>query len=109
MKNIKQNLNYLKILASPGRIAKALIKSGDKKLIAAICECVQNVMNGNVKINDIAKKKLAGHKRALRTLQAKSSLANKKKLLVQKGGSFLPIIIPTVLSLLTDIFENETR
>ena len=39
MKNIKKNLNFLKILSSPGRMAKALIKSGDKKLIAAICEC----------------------------------------------------------------------
>jgi hypothetical protein len=51
MKNIKKNLNYLKVLATPGDISKSIIKSANKELIAAICECVQNVCNGNVKID----------------------------------------------------------
>ncbi len=51
IKNIKKNLNYPRVLATPGDISKSIIKSANNELKAAICECVQNVCNGNVKID----------------------------------------------------------
>ena len=81
----------------------ALIKSADRDLICSICECIQNVINGNVKIDDKIKKKLFHEKEHLRRLQKKSSLKNKKKILIQKGGSFLPMLLPIVLSILNQL------
>ena len=99
MKNIKKNLNYLKVLATPGDISKSIIKSANKELIAAICECVQNVCNGNVKIDCKMHNKLKCHKNVLRNIQKKSTLNTKRKLLIQQGGSIYKYIIPSVLSL----------
>jgi hypothetical protein len=104
MNKIKKNINLLKVLASPNtHMRNALIKSADRDLICSICECIQNVINGNVKIDDKIKKKLFQQKEHLRRLQKKSSLKNKKKILIQKGGSFLPMLLPIVLSLLNQL------
>ena len=103
MKNIKKNLKYLRVLATPGNVTKAIIKSADKELIGAICECVQNVMNGNVRIGCKVRSKLKCHKDVLRKIQKISTLKNKKKLLIQQGGSIFSYIIPAVLSLLSNI------
>ena len=51
----------------------------------------------------LSSKKLFQQKEHLRRLQKKSSLKNKKKILIQKGGSFLPMLLPIVLSLLNQI------
>ncbi len=51
MKNINRNLNYLRVLATPGDTSKSIIKSENEELISAICECLQNVCNRNVKID----------------------------------------------------------
>ena len=51
MKNIQKNFKYLCCLTAPGDMCKSFVKTADKNLICAICECIQNVMNGNVKIS----------------------------------------------------------
>ncbi len=106
MNKVKKNIQYLKVLSSPNpQMRQAIIKSANKELICVVCECIQNVINGNVKIDDKLKKKLSNQKEILRKLQKKSTIKNKKKILLQKGGSFLPIILPTILSLLTNILK----
>jgi adenylate kinase len=103
MNKIKKNLKYLNVVASPNsHMRNAIIKSADKELICTICECIQNVINGNVKIDEKLKKRLFQQKDHLRKLQKKSSIKNKKKILIQKGGSFLPMLIPIILSLVSN-------
>ncbi len=41
---------------------QAIIKSENKELICVVCECIQNVINGNVKIDEKIKKKLSNQK-----------------------------------------------
>ena len=58
-------------------------------------------MNGNVKISKDDKIRLLKYKKHLRDLLVKrKATAKRKKILVQKGSGFLPIILSAVLSLL---------
>jgi hypothetical protein len=109
MKNIKKNFKYLCCLTAPGDMCKSMVKNADKNLICAICECVQNVMNGNVQITKRMLNKLKPHKEILRKLQKKGTLKSKKKLLVQKGGSVFAYIIPAALSVLTELLSEKNN
>ena len=101
MKLIKKHFNYIKHLASKDSdIRNSIIKLADKEVICAVCECILNVINGNIKIKESLRKKISPHKDSLRKLQKKSSLKVKKKILTQKGGNFLPLILPVILNIL---------
>ena len=114
--NLKQNLELIKLLANP-RYRKKIILSGDKNLIAALCDIIYNVLNGNINISSTERQKLNKYKTALRCLCKKSSLREKKRILVQRGG-FLQFLIPAVVTGLASIVsswiskpdpENEVR
>ena len=109
MKNIKKNFKYLCCLTAPGDTCKSIVKTADKSLICAICECIQNVMNGNVQITKRMLNKLKPHKEVLRKLQKKGTLKSKKKLLLQKGGSVFAYIIPAALSVLTEFLTEKNN
>ena len=61
-------------------------------------------MSGNVDIDQETKNKLKKHKFILRNLITKSSLKNKRKILEQKGGNILGLILPLLLNTLSNIF-----
>lgn len=103
--NIILHKDLLKILAfSKTRYKKAILNKADKKLILSICDIIFNVLSGNVDIDQDTKNKLKKHKFFLRSLITKSSLKNKRKILEQKGGNILGIILPLLLSTLSTIF-----
>ena len=84
--------------ASPA-MCKAMIKAADRGLVQCLCECSLNVLKGNVRLSADQKRKLARHKRGLRTLaKNKASLQSKKRIL-QKGG-FLGALLRPVLQVL---------
>ena len=75
------------------KIRNAILKNCENDLIHIICDCVYNVVNGNVlgltqeKVN-----KLVHHKTSLIKLTKKLPIKEKRKILVQKGGGFLPFL-----------------
>ena len=70
-----------------------ILKTADKGLVDAICECVVNLIRGNVKLSSSQKKTFAKHKRHLRKLaDRKTSLKSRKNIIVQRGGFFLPLL-----------------
>ena len=80
------------------KIRNAILKNCENNLIHIICDCVYNVMKGNVsglaqeKVN-----KLARHKTSLIKLTKKVPIKEKRKILVQKDGGFLPLLLPLLL------------
>lgn len=84
----------------------ALLKTADKKLIKCICECALNVLQGVVTLKNSQKNKLKKHKNTLRKLASKSKKdwKSKKRIIVQKGGSFLPFLLPPIVDGLLRIF-----
>lgn len=84
--------------ASP-KLRKAILLSAPDELIKAIYEIAFNILSGNHQINTKAKGDLKKYKKHLRKLvQPSRSLASKRKVLVQNGGSFIPYLLSAVLS-----------
>ena len=83
------------------KIRNAILKNCENDLIHIICDCVYHVVKGNVpgltqeKVN-----KLAHHKSSLIKLTKKLPIKEKRKILVQKGGGFLPFLLPLVAPLI---------
>lgn len=99
---LKKHLPLLQALANSNSvIRKKIIKTGDTKLIFAIIECIHNTLIGNVKLSKKEKDLLRPYQNILRRIsKSGDTLENKKKLIVQKGGSFLPLILSPILSIL---------
>ena len=106
MNNIIKQKNLLKELSkSKSSYKKIILEKADSKLIQAICESAFNILEGNVPLSSKNKQDLSKHKNLLRKLVQKSSLKEKKKLLVQSGGA-LPAILPLVLTSLASVFAS---
>ena len=92
---------------------KHLLSLADKDLVFCICECIINVLNGNVPLTSEQMKALKRHKTVLRELSEKrrKAINRKRQLLVQKGNGFLPILLGPVLaaagSLISEFIQNN--
>ena len=107
---IKKAANELRRLKKLG--PKKFFKTCNKQSILKICECVKNVLNGNLHIKPCHLKKLSRHKQTLRQLALKkTSLKVRKRLLQKRGflGLLLPALAPLVGGLLENIFGNDSR
>ena len=83
------------------KIRNAILKNSENDLIHIICDCVYNVVKGNVPgITQEKVNKLARHKTSLIKLTQKVPIKEKRKFLVQKGGSFLPFLLPLAAPLI---------
>lgn len=88
-------------------LAKAKSAKERKKILATSAKCIyaiifdiaKQVMKGVIPINQRHKFKLRRYKKQLRMLTNKTSIANKKKIVNQKGG-FLPLLIKPALTVL---------
>ena len=99
IKSNSESQDLLRVLGHcQPKIRSAILKSCENDLIHIIRDCVYNMVKGNIpglaqeKVN-----KLAHHKTSLITLTKKVSIKEKRKILVQKGGGFLPFYFPLLL------------
>jgi hypothetical protein len=109
MKKIKSNFNTLQILkdAKP-KLRKAIIANCTPELVKCVCECVVNVLKGNLNLFSSAKRKLQKHKGQLRKVADKSvSLAKKKLIIVQKGGFIGPLLAAVLPALASILFRRK--
>ena len=72
-------------------LRNAMLKNADKELVRTICECVLNIINGNVNVDDINKKKLAKHKCLLRKIVKKTKAGRKREQLFRKVATSLSL------------------
>jgi len=106
---INKNLHLLKALhqCSNKETQKNILKTAKPELIHAICDCILNILKGNVSITKYQKKKLLLNKKVLRQLaQRKRNSTYRKKLLVQHGAGFLTSILGPVLKTLAGAILN---
>ena len=104
---VKRNFNYLTLLGKcKNTMRKAILKESDKDLVAAVCDCVLNISNGVIPLNANVKSKLRRHKLKLRNLTKKNlSIKKKRRLLIQHGGSILPILLPIVTTAIASLLQ----
>lgn len=110
--NVTRHIPLLKIInAVPKKVRESILKQADDNFIKAICEICINFCNGNVKVNAKSFKKLKKYKDVIHKLasvkKAHKNLRKEKKVLIQKGGAFLPILLPSIISALTSIILEK--
>ena len=108
---IKSSSESQDLLRVPGhrqpKIRNAILRNCENDLIHIICDCVYNMVKGNIpgltqgKVN-----KLARHKTNLIKLTQKLPIKEKRKVLVQKGGDFLPFLLPLVTPLIAESWSS---
>jgi hypothetical protein len=105
---VKRNLHLLTSIATCKKcLRNTIIQKGNKDFINSIIECVDNLLRDNIPLEESEFKKVSKAKSTLRKLVKKSSLAEKKKLLIQKGG-FLQFLIPAAVSVISSLISNAT-
>ena len=104
IKSNSESQDLLKVLSHcKSKIRNAILKNCGNDLIHIICDCVYDVVKGNVpgltqeKVN-----KLARHKTSPIKLTQKVPIKEKRKILVQKGDGFLPFLLPLVAPLIAE-------
>ena len=102
---IKSNSESQDLLKVPShckpKIRNAVLENCENDLIHIICDCVYNLVKANVPGLTQAKvNKLARHKTSLIKLSKTVPIKEKRKILIQKGGGFLPFLLPLVAPLI---------
>ena len=103
----KSNVNFLKYVSCCGdKQRKGLLKHASPEEVKSICECVFNVYKRNVPISKRTISKLYPFRKTIVKIGKNPKSPKAKRLIQQKGGAFLPILIssllPTVLSMLKE-------
>ncbi|KAJ8034217.1 hypothetical protein HOLleu_20960 [Holothuria leucospilota] len=93
---------YLQVRANGSpKQRQSIISGASKDLIHCLCEGAVNTLKGNVQVNRLQKKNCRKHRNTLRTLANKRvSTPSKRKLLLQRGGSFLAALLPPLIGAL---------
>lgn len=107
-RTVIKNSELLRALSKLGpKERHALLKTIGNNQIHCICECIFNTLKGRVPLNGHQKKRLARHKHILRRLVTPGEpLSKKRKLLIQKGGALLPLILaPLITGVLSSFFK----
>jgi len=85
-----------------------LKKHCSSEFVACICECVKNLLLGNVPLSATQKKRLSSKKKALREIVLKKTSLRKKKSLIQRGG-FLGALLGPIISILGGLFNGQQQ
>ena len=75
-------------------------------LVRCICDCVLNVLRGNIPVKDEEKKRLEKYKDCLRELVKKKTSDKKRKHLIQEGG-FFGALIPILVGLVGKLYTGQ--
>ena len=108
-RSVRNSSDVIKFLCkTKPHYRKALLKSADKDLIHSICECVYNILIGKVPLAKSQKVNISKHKTTLRRLLKPGvSFRSRKKLIIQKGGGFLPLLLTPIISgVLSSLFNK---
>lgn len=106
---VVKNLSVLdKLAKAKPAERKKILESATLQLIKSIVECIENVLKGIIKLKAECIKRLKRHKKVLRRIySAGKKLKQKKELIIQSGGSFLPLLLTPIISVLADKLMNR--
>ena len=102
---MKNNLDYLKVLhkCSPAE-RKQILKVAKPETVNTICDCIANVVHGNIPINVKQKSKLKKKIKILKSLcDTKKNSSSKKKLLVQHGAGIFSSILGPIIRTIAEL------
>ena len=92
---LKKNAQMLGVLAhATPQMCKAIIGAADHELMTCLCECAQNILNGNVPLTKSHLKHLQRYRSDMRTLAKKRAPKHKKRKFYRKEDFYLLYLHP---------------
>jgi hypothetical protein len=85
---------------------KNILRSASRDFIICLVECISSILEKKVPLTSTQRKKLSKHAAILRQISKVRSEDKARKLLIQKGGAILPLLIPPLLSVAASLFGN---
>ena len=85
---------------------KRIIDDGGMELVHCICDCVHNILQENIPMNDEEKERLRPHRHCMRKLVDEKTLDRERKRIIQDGG-FLGSLIPILVGLVGKLFTGQ--
>lgn len=106
--NLKAHVPHIQLLAKPKNDKKLIqVLLNDSQTVCAVCEIIQNALNGNIKYTENEKKCLKKYKNMMYKLNnKKTSSAIKKRLLVQGGSGFLVPLIGPAIAIISSLLAS---
>jgi hypothetical protein len=103
-----ENLHCLHVLlnAKP-KLRKIILQHISPQVIKLIAECCHNFINQNLSVTPPVIKRLYRDRKSVRTLaNRKPSLRLKRKILVQKGGGIIQLLLPAAITLISSLLKK---
>ena len=89
MKNIDKNFKNLRLLGlCKPKLRKKIIENGDKELVLALNECIQNFLMGNIKLDEDSMNKIKKYKKVIRNFSNLDCQKKKKKFLFKNDDFY---------------------
>lgn len=84
---------------------KSILKNADENLVKFICEACLNIIKSNISMTKDHKQRLARSKHTIRELARKNNSVTlkKKKKIIQRGGSFIPLLFSILSPILSKL------
>ena len=101
-----RELNAINDVKHDKQKCNRIIDEGGMELVHCICDCVHNILQGNIPVSEEEKEIFKRHKECLRKLAKKKTSDRERKRLIQEGG-FLGSLIPTLVGLVGKLFTGQ--
>ena len=101
-----RELNDINYIKHDKQKCNRIIDEGGMELVHCICDCVHNILQGNIPMEHEEKERLKKYKELLRELVKKKTLDKRRKQLIQEGG-FLGSLIPILAGLVGKLFTGQ--
>ena len=85
---------------------KRIIDEGEMELVHCICDCVHNILQDNIPMNDEEKERLRPHRHCMRKLADEKTSDRERKRIIQ-DGRFLGSLIPILVGLVGKLFTGQ--
>jgi len=100
-----ETLKFIASIKNHKLRAKILSDIGDDNLYKALHEIAINLQKGNIKLSPVQRRKLRKYNRLLKRLTFKNNNRNSRKKLIKQSEGLLPILIPTIASLIGSLIR----
>ena len=101
-----RELNAINDVKHDKQKCNSITDEGGMELVNCICDCVHNILQGNIPVSEEGKEGFKRYKYCLRKLINKKTSDREKKHLIQEGD-FLGSLIPTLVGLVGKLFTGQ--
>ena len=108
---MQKDLDFLNLLSKTHPFQqRAFLEKTEPNQGRVICECIYNIIHGNIPVLQGIKEELIPKKQVLGDLAVtKVPYKRKKNLLLQSGGSVLGALLPPVISSILGFINNSKK